>query len=114
MAGTSLSFKDLIITEGRLLTKVIINIFQVIEEYGVQSGRKHNNARDRFSPVDSKPYQHSPFVYAQNHFNECKKKVKVFLEEGLPELKICIEDGANLTCGWLITEVTRQYAYLID
>jgi hypothetical protein len=35
------------------------------------------------------------------------------LEEGLPDLKICIED-ASLTCGWLIGEVTKRYAYLIE
>jgi hypothetical protein len=39
--------------------------------------------------------------------------VVVRLEEGLEELRVCVE-APGLTCGWLLGEVTRRYAALAD
>ena len=35
------------------------------------------------------------------------------MEEGLPDLYICIEDQ-TLTCGWLLGEVTKRYSLLVQ
>jgi hypothetical protein len=47
----------------------------------------------------------------QSH--NCKKQVIVKLEDGLPDLQICIEDS-SLTCGWLLGEVIKRYSYLVE
>lgn len=38
--------------------------------------------------------------------HECHKQLIVKTEEGLPDVKVCIEDP-NLTCYWLLGEVIR-------
>ncbi|CDW83472.1 UNKNOWN [Stylonychia lemnae] len=65
----------------------------------------------KINDIQGSPLSAGGGAMKQSHL--CKKQLIVKLEEGLPDLKICIEDE-TLTCGWLIGEVTRRYAYLID
>jgi hypothetical protein len=51
-------------------------------------------------------------IAAVQHVN-CAKQVIVRLDEGLPDLHICIEDH-NLNCGWLLNQVTKRYAMLFE
>ena len=46
-----------------------------------------------------------------NH--KCQKRLIVKLDEGLPDLNICIEDS-SLTCGWLLNEVTKLYSGVFE
>jgi hypothetical protein len=41
------------------------------------------------------------------------KSVVVKLEEGLDDLNICIEEP-TATCGWLLGEVTKRYAWSVE
>lgn len=74
-------------------------------------GKHHNCAQEVKQLNATDTLRSARSAYGPGH--HCEKQISIKLEEGLQDLKICIEDE-SLTCGWLIGEVTKRYAFLIE